>query len=85
MVKNSDLGQNYIPPERRKARDCERQPQMLADASWPEISGRGFCKEGADGPPFLAQVLLKKCNHSRLAGCCEKMRDIQNGHASRIS
>jgi hypothetical protein len=84
MVNNSDLGQNYIPRSGAKRGIASDSQQMLADASWPEISGRGFCKEGADGPPFFAQVFLKKCNHSRLAGCREKMRDIQNGHASRI-
>ena len=85
MVNNSDLGQNYIPRSGAKRGIASDSHRCWQTRHGPKFSGRGFCKEGADGPPFLAQVFLKKCNHSRLAGCCEKMRDIQNGHASRIS
>ena len=46
------LGSELHLPERRKARDCERQPQMLADASWREISGKRILQGGAEGPPF---------------------------------
>ena len=85
MVNNSDLGQNYIPRSGAKrgiASDSHRCSQTLHG---PKFREEDSARRARMARLFLAQVFLKKCNHSNLAGCCEKMRDIQNGHASRIS